>query len=96
MVRREAAGNDRSGKGTSGVDGSVGVAGSKQVAGEDGETVWKRRHEGRTVLLMDDHVIDKAKDRGQEELEEETASDALAVVLLYMERKKMSCQNVIS
>ena len=81
MIGREAASNDRGCEGAGGVNGGEGVTTGKQVAGEEGKTVGKGGHEGRAVLLMDNHVVDKAQDGGQEELEEETAGNALVVVL---------------
>lgn len=81
VVPGEPAGNNGGTEGTGGVDGCTGVAVGKEVAGEDGQTVGEGRHEGRAVLLVDDHVVDKAEDSCQEELEEETASNALTIGL---------------
>lgn len=81
VVPGEPAGDNGCTKGASGVDGGTGVAVGKEVAGEDGQTVGEGRHESRAVLLVDDHVVDKAEDGCQEELEEETASNTLTIGL---------------
>lgn len=42
----EPAGNNGGTEGTGGVNGGTGVTVGKEVAGEDGQTVGKGRHEG--------------------------------------------------
>lgn len=83
MLPREVAGNNRGSKRTSGVDCGIGVTRGKQVARKESKAVGKSSHEGRAVLLVYHHVVDKAESSCQEELEEEAACDALAVHLRF-------------
>jgi hypothetical protein len=68
VIGGEATTHNRGGKGASRVDRSTRITGSEQVAGKDCKTVRESRHEGGTVLLMNNHMIDKAEDGRQEEL----------------------------
>lgn len=62
------------------------------MAREDGKTVGEGSHEGRAVLLVDDHMVDKAENGSQEELEEEATSNGLAIHLkgrVMLSRKEL-------
>lgn len=68
-------------KGTGGVDGGVGIAGGKQVAGEEGESNGEGCHEGGFGAFFGRHEVDEAQNGGQPKFEEETTGQRFSVVL---------------